>query len=242
MAQQFPTRSRNNGRVVFGTLIAGIGVLILLQMLHILPSIWYTFHIGWPVLLIVIGAMLGIKNNFRNNAWWILILVGAFNLIPVFEIADGVTSKRIAWPLLLILAGLAMVFRNKNGRWHRDRMELVTNGESLLNIDVTFGGRKEIVTSKEFRGGRVSTTFGGAEINLMQADSTEQPIVLEVRVSFGGVEIIVPSHWEVINEIDPSFGSVEDHRHIRMAEPGTERRTLILRGSCSFGSVEVKSY
>jgi hypothetical protein len=121
-------------------------------------------------------------------------------------------------------------------------MNTVTSEESQLNIDVTFGGHKEIVTSKEFRGGNINATFGGCEINLMQADSSVQPIILDLKVSFSGVEIIVPSHWDLQIEIEPSFGSVEDRRMIRTPNAGEERKTLILRGTCSFGSIEIKSY
>jgi len=120
-------------------------------------------------------------------------------------------------------------------------MTNTTNTEDTLNIDVAFGGRKSIVTSKNFKGGFVSTAFGGAEINLMQADSIET-MYLDLKVSFGGVEIIVPSHWEVQIEVNPSFGSVEDHRMIRTASAGEDKRTLVLRGSCAFGSIEIKSY
>jgi hypothetical protein len=108
---------------------------------------------------------------------------------------------------------------------------------------VTFGGRKEIVTSKDFRGGNISATFAGCEVNMIQADSTTQPMVINLKVSFGGVEIIVPSHWELQNEIEPTFGSVEDHRSIRTpASASEEKKVLVLRGSCNFGSIEIKSY
>ena len=57
------------------------------------------------------------------------------------------------------------------------------------------------------------------------------------------MELIVPSHWEIQNEIETTLGNVEDHRAIRTGTSSTEeRKVLILRGSCSFGSVEIKSY
>jgi hypothetical protein len=68
-------------------------------------------------------------------------------------------------------------------------------------------------------------------------------MVIDIKVSFGGVELIVPSHWDVKNEIESTMGSVEDIRAVRTA-PTTneERRLLVLRGSCTCGSIEVKSY
>lgn len=236
-----PQRNRD-GKIILGLIIVAIGSLSLLHALNIIPSIQDTIHWGWPLILIAIGLLLGIKNNFRNNAWWILIGLGVVNMIPVFYIGD-VSSRRLVWPSGLILLGLVIAFRQKkNQAWDQKRLQMVTNGESLLNIDVTMGGRKEIVTSKDFRGGKISTTFGGTEVNLMQADSTLQPMVLDISVSFGSVDLIVPSHWEVINEIRPSMGSVEDHRMARIPDNITDKKTLYLRGSCSFGSIELKSY
>ncbi|MBZ0098635.1 MAG: cell wall-active antibiotics response protein, partial [Taibaiella sp.] len=121
-------------------------------------------------------------------------------------------------------------------------IKTVANGDSVLNVDVTFGGHKEIVTSKDFKGGNVSTTFGGAEINLMNADSTDKTITLNMRVSFGGIELIVPSHWLIKNEISNTLGSVEDNRNIYTQGGSEEKITLVLTGSCSFGSIEIKSY
>jgi predicted membrane protein len=77
---------------------------------------------------------------------------------------------------------------------------------------------------------------------MAQADFSAPSVVLDCRVAFGGVELIVPSNWEVKNEISSSFGSVEDERSIQANISNETRKILILRGSCSFGSVEIKSY
>jgi predicted membrane protein len=223
---------------IFGIGIAILGVLLLLRTLDLFS---FEFPV-WPLILIAIGTLIGIKNRFRNHAWWILIAVGTANLIPQFEI-NGVESKHLVWPAALILGGLAVAFRpRKNNFCIDNNINSFTSTEGTLNVNVTFGGHKEIVTSKEFRGGRVNTTFGGCEINLMQADSSIQPMVLVINASFSGVEILVPSHWELQIEIEPSFGGVEDKRMMRTPNTGEEKRTLILRGTCSFSGIDIKSY
>src|SRR5689334_3110737 len=100
---------RNKSRMILGIAIAGFGVLLLLRMFDLLPPVLYSLHFGWPLILIVIGLAIGAKSNFRNNAWWILILIGGANLLPPFYIGN-VPSKKIAWALLLIIVGLAIVF------------------------------------------------------------------------------------------------------------------------------------
>jgi predicted membrane protein len=233
-------RNRGGGdKTALGIILLAVGVFLLLRTLHIIPFL--SFHHFWPFVLILVGISIGIKNKFMNSAPWILIFIGVANAIPEFTFMDQ-SSRKLVWPVVLILFGSFIMLRSRKKKCHLDRITTATNNDPMLNIDVTFGGRKEIITSKDFKGGNISATFAGAEVNLMQADSTTQPIVLDIRVSFGGVELIVPSHWEIQNEIAPSFGSVEDHRMVKTPMNAEDRKILSLKGSCSFGSIEIKSY
>ncbi|RYZ50735.1 MAG: hypothetical protein EOP49_13365 [Sphingobacteriales bacterium] len=219
-----------------------IGIALLLKKLGIFP--YFNFRETWPFILIAVGLFVGIQKKFTNNAWWILILIGVFNLIPYFSFTIGgriVDSKDLLVPSALILGGLFLIFKPKRDHNCMPRHHFSMVDESMINSEVVFGGRKELITSKDFQGGKVSATFGGCEVNLLQADSASSTIILDVRATFGGIEIIVPSNWELKNEIEPIFGSVEDQRSIRMAEKPENRKVLILRGSCVFGGIEIKS-
>lgn len=235
---------RRNGSF-FGIMVAVIGILLLLKTLNIL---FFSFAVMWPVVLIAMGLFIGLRTSFRHPGSWILIIIGAANLTPQFMLF-GHPSSELVWPAALIVFGLAIALRPR--RRMRpfvtpgtigDNMDTFTSSENTIDLDVTFGGRKEFVTSKNFKGGVVSATFGGCEVNLMQADTTEQTMELTIKVSFGGVELIVPPHWEIRNEMQNSFSSVEDERTIQTTVPAEERKTLVLKGGCSFGSVEIKSY
>lgn len=232
---------RYRNRVFFGITVAAVGLGLLLTTMHVLPCI--DLEDSWPAILIGLGLMIGFKNRFRNNAWWILIIIGIANFTPQFMLF-GRPSSDFAWPAIIIIAGLAIAFRPRRHKINQCVQNMATNinTESSMNVDVTFGGKKEVITSKDFKGGIVTVTFAGCEVNLVQADFTEPSVVLDCRVSFGGVELIVPSHWEVQNEISPSFGNVEDARTIQTPIAGENKKLLILRGSCSFGSIEIKSY
>ena len=71
--------SRGN-KALFGAIIVVIGLALLIKKLGIIP--YFDLHITWPVILIIIGFFIGIKNGFRNNAPFVLIAIGVFNLIP----------------------------------------------------------------------------------------------------------------------------------------------------------------
>lgn len=234
-------KRKERGRIVFGIIAALAGLLLLLH--NLFPQFGHLFQVSWPVILIIIGLAIGIRNKFRHNAWWILILIGGVHLVQPYLFSD-IATRKIIWPSVLIVLGLVMVFRNKNSDRICGQRGLDTNttDADTLNIDVTFGGRKEIVTSKNFKGGTIKASFGGVELNLVSADGGSEPMVLDLRVNFGGVELLVPPHWDIQNEINPTMGSVEDQRRAYPSGMNDEKHLLILRGTCTFGSVEIKSY
>ena len=217
-------------------------MLHLLKQIGLIPML--DFRANWPLVLIAVGILIGVRNRFSSPAPFILIAIGIFNYIPAFSFTlagKEVDSEDMVVPLLFILAGLVIILKPKKKHCiEAHSPEMIT--DKSLEADVVFGGRKEIVTSKDFKGGRITATFGGAEINLLQADSTEHTVVLEVRATFGGCEIIVPSHWDIKNEVETVLGSVEDKRTLRTPDTTENRKTLILRGSCFCGGIEIKSF
>lgn len=240
--QEIQTR-RNSSKVTFGIIVIIFGVLFLLKKLYLLPAI----HIRevWPVILIIIGFVIGLRNRFKNPGSWILMGIGVFNLIPAFEFelaGRTIYSNDLAAPAILIGIGFLIILNNRKKKDCKIRYQINTLSNDTIGVDVVFGGRKEFVTSKDFQGGRVTATFGGAEINLLQTEISGDSVTLDIRATFGGVEIIVPPHWHVKNDVETVFGAVEDHRRLRSPDPGEIQKTLLLKGSCIFGGVEIKSF
>jgi len=227
---------RQKNKRFFGMALAVVG---LAWIATIVMKISLEFDNVWPYGAIILGLLIGIKNGFRRSPWWLLIIIGAANLVDRYY----PNHQELIWASSLVVGGIVIAMRPLNKpcakRWNVDK---VISTDANLNMDITFGGRKEVITAKDFKGGVISVTFGGCEINFMQADFAGPEAILDLRISFGGVEVIVPSHWEIRNEISPSFGNVEDERTIQTATSSENRKVLILRGSCSFGNIEIKSY
>lgn len=232
---------RNRNRIFFGLMLISFGLLFFLKKTGLISGL--QFSNIWPYILILIGLVLAVKNRFVGWGPYILMFIGIFHAIPAFsfELAGRtVHSGALALPFLLVLLGCMVIFRPCTKKYGRKAVP-VSHTDSLMQMDVVFGGRKEVITSKDFRGGHISATFGGAEINLMQAESADGNIVLDLRITFGGCDLLLPSHWEIRNEIVPVLGAVEDNRVIRTEEK--DRKTIvILRGSCVFGGIDIKSY
>lgn len=111
----------------------------------------------------------------------------------------------------------------------------------FIRIDSVFSGVNRMILSKNFQGGKISCVFGGAEIDLSQAD-IQGTAVIKVDVVFGGLKLIVPANWGVQSYIDGAFQSVDDNRKYQSAIDIDHNKMLVLKGTAVFGGVEVKSY
>jgi hypothetical protein len=54
----------------------------------------------------------------------------------------------------------------------------------------------------------------------------------------GGVELYVPSNWQVVNDVSPFMGVVEDKTEPRPDAAGVQRK-LVLRGKITMGAVTI---
>ncbi len=240
-----------------GLVLLLVGGALLLQKMNLgLPHWLFT----WPMILIVVGVVTGIKHSFRNPSWLVLVGIGGFFLFD--DIMADVNLKTFFWPIVIIGAGLLFMLRPKRKfeypkEFNNPDAEFpvagsLTNpdsgkqssaymsGEDVLDSVSIFGGVKKVVTSKNFKGGDIVCFMGGAEINLSQAD-IQGPVTIELFQAFGGTKLVVPPHWEIRSEAVAIFAGIEDKRP---PQPGVfdPNKILIINGTTIFGGIEIKSF
>ncbi len=240
-------------------IVAGI-VLLAYKMGAPIPHWVFT----WPVLLIAIGLLAGIKSRFHNPGAFIMMAVGGIFLLD--QMNPALNFHNYILPAILIAVGLVYVLRPKNS-WHGRSKRQFGNmmneyapantsapvkyadgnaqGTSeepaeYLDINAVLGGVKKIILSKNFKGGEINCFMGGAEINLSRANIL-QPVTLEVNNIFGGTKLVLPSDWYVKNDINAVFGGVEDKRQINNQMPDPSK-SIRLKGNCVFGGIEISNY
>jgi hypothetical protein len=104
-------KSAHNSKILLGAVIFIIGCLLLVDQLDlvIIPD-WV---ISWPLILIGIGLYNGVKHNFQNVTW--IILVGIGGTFMLDEAIPGLNLDNFIWPAGLILLGIYII----NKRSHR---------------------------------------------------------------------------------------------------------------------------
>jgi predicted membrane protein len=231
-----------NKRIYFGVFLIALGVFWILERLGLIPDFWDDVLISWQMLLIGIGIFSIIGGNKTSGT--VLIVIGGFFLVPeVAHIPDEL--RRIGWPLLIIGIGVVLLITHgrKKGIEEPPTAESGNNSMDYFDDFVVFGGREVFVDSQNFYGGKSTSMFGGAEYDLRQANLSPNGAVVDCVTVFGACGFKVPPDWTVKNEVTAIFGAFADKRGTSLNHVvSNPSKTLIIKGFCAFGAVEIKHF
>jgi len=213
-------------RTIAGGAIISIGVLALLNSLNVM-SIGDIFRDWWPAAIILAGALFFM--NDPRNFIWPLILVTAGTLLQLRELdIISVNPWQLFWPLVIIAVGISTLV-------NRSHSHKGVNKKDLDNISVFLAGSTTKNESKDYKGGKVSTVLGGADIDLREAVIKDEA-VLNVFTVLGGTDIRVPEGWEVKSTITPIAGGVE----VKTKPAGKNAPVLTIVGDVVLGGIEIR--
>jgi hypothetical protein len=250
----------NGGAIPFALLVIAAGGLLLGFNSGLLPYEWKRVFFSLQTLLLV-GAM---TEYARGHLTWasILLVVGGFFIIrrlaPLYPDIAASGAGDNWWPVLLIVAGVLILgsifFKPRHHTWHghgcggfrghdwKDGNPDAKGARASGVIDITtiFGGSEQVYLDPEFRGGKISTVFGGVKLDLRRTGLPEGVTYLSIESVFGGVEIDAPEEWviEICNE--SVFGGFHDKRLPSLGRGYEDGRKLVIRASNVFGGGEIK--
>lgn len=230
-------RCRNNSHIGVGVVVILVGLFLLLDNLNVVPH-WLNYYLfAWQNILIAIGIISLIAKPNKVPGL-VLIAIGLAFWSPQFFH----NAHEFIIPVGIILVGILILAR-RNIRAHSEgRQPVIDRGDpDSMDIVAIFSGGERIVTSKHFKGGKITAIFGGAEVNMLNAGLSPNAVI-DILVIFGGASIIVPHDWEVIVEIQPIFGGFSDSRHVSSDQPVNPEKRLFIKGLALFGGGEIKSY
>jgi predicted membrane protein len=188
-----------NSKKVFGSFLILIALILILSLLDVLDA-GYIFSTYWPLIIIAIGAVQIFNKNIVGGS--IVLLVGVWFLLDRF----GLNTVDYIWPIILLVLGLGFIF----GKGAKDNIDTITASSAASNSFTAFGGVKRMFEIDDYRGGRITTMFGGSEIDLTKCQITEKEINLEINTFFGGCELYVPANWKIRIGGFPVFGGTEE--------------------------------
>ena len=225
-----------DARVIIALFVIAIGVLFLIRNLGVPVAfdIWQM----WPVILILVGLshFSRTRETGQSLGGLILIAIGVLFLLSNLDIIPYGFFE--FWPVVLILVGLLIL---KNAFWG---FRKEPSSKDFINLSFVLGGGDFKFNTKDLKGGKVTAIMGGGTIDLREADIQESEIVIDAFSLMGGIEIKVPTSWDVNMQGTPLLGGMDNKTAYHAANnkdsrPGQSHKKLTLKGMAIMGGVEI---
>lgn len=234
---------------IAGALIIAIGLFLLAKSLGFLPYD-IDLHHFWPLILITIGIFRLIFPGSSDSYFWgsVLILTGVFFQAHYLHLISVPIQKM--WPVIPIIIGFKIMLRpffKSPKKYHTayihcssDDIKCTYNNatnDDTVAISLVLSGGKYTYNSQHLKGGYISITVAGCEIDFTKADFEPDTIIFDVNLLLGGIEMRVPETWSVSYAGTPVLG-VFDNKTTPVSVPA---KKLIIRGSITLAGIEVRN-
>jgi len=223
-------------QLFIGLFIVLLGVVALINNLNFL-NLRNVFHF-WPTVFILFGLIKLSQPTTGKQRLWASLFIAMGGLMTLDNM--GIIHFNIFdwWPLILIVVGVKMLLSDKHkyNLKHTEYMSEQAFSDNHFDITAVLGASVGSVTTQQLQSGDVTAMMGGAEIDLRNANMLDKAII-DITSIMGGVVLIIPRNWVVINQITPFLGGVEN-KTLPMIDA---QKQLILRGTAFMGGVEIKN-
>jgi predicted membrane protein len=234
-----------------GIILVALGGLLIVDNFGIFYFDIRHLIFSWHTIMLIIGIII-LSNSKSSIAGIIFVIIGlwgyATHLFPWFtDFAFG-----DLWPILLIIVGLSLLLKKKNGDHRRhdvnesfpsDFIKSSTTSESsndTIDEVAIFTAIRRNILSQNFHGGKITSIFGGVHLDFSRAKMAAGENHLEIACIFGGCKIYVPREWKVIVNVTSVFGGIDDKRFVVFEVP-TSDGVLVIKGAVIFGGAEILS-
>ena len=194
--------------LIWGLLLIVIGVIVGINALGIGKI--DIFFAGWWTLFIIIPCFIGLFTDEDKSGSLIGIAVGVALLLGCRGIVRFEVLWKLLLPVILILVGLSIIFKDTIGNKVRKEIKKINNKDTQ-EYGAIFGGQDLDFTKEKFEG-------------------------CELNAIFGGITVYVPSDVNVKISSMPIFGGVADEREDKNYD---EKTTVYIDATCMFGGVTI---
>jgi hypothetical protein len=236
-------RHSPGAQLALGIFLMTIGVLLTLDRLQIINT--SSVMRLWPVGFIALGATILLQRGDRHGRFWGFgwLILGVWLLLNTLGIVR-IGFWDLVWPLLLLFIGVRLITRSM-GRTVTAGGATGNVGEGGSNLFAVLGESKRSFDNEPFRGAHMTALLGGCVLDLRLATLPPgETGVVDVFGFMAGLEIVVPSGWNVVSDVAPVLGAVEDKRLPAISPDATlggVAPRLSIRGVVMLGGLTIKS-
>lgn len=234
---------------IAGAIIIIIGLFLLAKSLGFLPYD-IDLHHFWPLILIAAGTFKLIFPNSSSSYFWgpVLILTGSLFQAHYLHLITVPIQKM--WPLIPIVIGVKIMLRpffKSDKKYHTAFIHCRshdtgyeqnnTTCDDTVAISLVLSGGKYAFSSQKLKGGNISVSLAGCEIDFTKADFESDTITLDVNILLGGIEMRIPDTWSIAYAGTPVLGAFEN----KTRPVSSPAKKLLIRGPITLAGIEVKN-
>lgn len=221
-------------KVLWGLGFIIVGILVLVNALGILEI--NVFFKGWWTLFIIIPCFVNIFKDNDKTASIIGTVFGILLLLAVRDVINFDLLWKILLPLVLIIIGLSLIFKDKVSDKVKDEIKKL-NKNSKDEYTATFSGQDLNFDDEEFKGCELNAIFGGIKCDIKNA-KLKDDVVINASSIFGGITLYVPKDVNVKVVSNSIFGGVSGNYNKNKNDK--KGKTIYVNATCLFGGVEIK--
>jgi len=242
---------RRTGNAFWGVIFLALAAALILNQMNIF---FITFSL-WDILLAIIALKLTINMFAFGTIANLPLAVGLIYIVMRNQgFVTHISTGTIFSVAILSSLGLSLLFPQR--RWWQKDIHIGTfssgnsndwnNGDYSSDeirtdnnpkVNITFGSTSRYLFADALESAKLSCTFGGMDVYFDQVQLHENGATVYVECTFGGMDLYVPRHWNVVEQVNSTFGGVDIARRI---DPLTEGApTLTIVGSSTFGGIDV---
>lgn len=227
------TSNNIKGSTIAGILLVIIGGLLLVDNFEFFNVYWREFF-NWQIVLIVVGMFM-LCDKDTKTVGYVLISIGAFFLLCKYiDFSD--TLKKLFWPAVFIFLGFALIIGKRNHKGKDDKA--ADNNSSYIEDFALLSGNNQKSTSQSLKGGRITTFFGGSQVNLLESTMASGTNKIRVRCFCGRTRIYAPANWRIKIEAISIFGAIKDKR-VNCPSSSESEAELVITGFVFFGNCSI---
>lgn len=207
--------------IVLGALLIACGVLYVLNLLGVTDTAISLD--GWWTLFIILPCLSGVFTSRDKLLSLFGLAVGVLLLLAARGVFSYAMSGKIMVPVLVVLLGCKLIVKAVRPVAKSDEPEHVAASQKVTAF---FCESRTDFCGETLTAAKVSSIFGGASCNLLNADITEKSVV-QVSCIFGGVNLLVPEDVVIRNEASCIFGGISDRRGAPLRRKRSEHSSSV---------------
>jgi len=126
----------------------------------------------------------------------------------------------------------------ESGEWQKQhKIPAEGNKDNNPYVSVNFGAVSRSLNADSLETVRLSCNFGAMEIFFNQVELSPNGAEADISCSFGGIQLFIPRHWQVIDKLSCTLAGVDNKS---FSAPAENAPRLTLNGTVTLGGVEIK--